>query len=140
MTTTSAVSDRSLLRRVGAAALVATTIGTVAVVAPVAASASGGDAVRASGSCSGSAVWKLKAKHDNGRVEVEFEVDSNRVGQTWRVRLSDNGERFFAGTRTTQAPSGSFTVHRFTANRAGPDVIRARAVHGEQVCRGTVTV
>ena len=101
----------------------------------------GGDVVRASGVCSGgSAVWKLKAKHDNGAIEVEYEVDSNVSGQVWTVRLKDNGERFFAGKRTTAGASGSFTVQDRTANRAGDDVIRARAVYGDQLCRGHLTV
>ena len=111
--------------------------GSTAVAAPA---SHGGDAVRANGGCSGSAVWKLKAKADNGALEVEFEVDSNVTGQVWKVRLKDNGERFFAGKRTTAGASGSFSVHQTTANRAGSDVIRARAVHGDQVCRGTLTV
>jgi hypothetical protein len=102
--------------------------------------ARGGDAIRAHGQCSGNATWKLKASHDDGLVEVEFEVDSNVNGQSWAVRLRDNGDRFFRGTRTTQPPSGSFTVHRRTANRAGSDFITARATHGTQVCRGHVTV
>jgi len=100
----------------------------------------GGDAVRTSGGCSGSAVWKLKAKHDNGAIEVEYEVDSNVTGPVWTVRLKDNGERFFAGKRTTAGASGSFTVQDRTANRAGDDVIRARAVYGDQICRGHLTV
>jgi hypothetical protein len=103
--------------------------------------AKGGDAVRDSGSCSAaSATWKLKAKPDSGIVEVEFEVDSNVAGQTWTVRLRDNGTRVFAGSRTTSGPSGSFTVHKRVTDAAGSDVIKARAVHGEDVCRGTVTV
>ncbi|MDQ1698020.1 MAG: hypothetical protein QOJ03_3373 [Frankiaceae bacterium] len=121
-----------------ALAVVLATGATLATAGP--ASARGGDGVTAHGQCSGSATWKLKAKPDNGRVEVEFEVDSNRVGQTWSVRLHDNGQRFFAGSRTTQAPSGSFSVHKLTANRAGSDVIRARATHGAQTCRGSVTL
>jgi len=92
------------------------------------------------GSCSGHATWKLTAKHDNGRIEVEWQVDSNRAGQVWSVRLRDNGVLFFSGNRTTQAPSGSFTVRRLTANRAGADVIRARSVHNTQVCAGSVTI
>jgi len=102
--------------------------------------AKGGDAVRDSGSCSGSSTWTLKAKPDSGVLEVELEVDSNHAGQTWKVRLFDNGSRFFAGSRTTSGPSGSFTVHRRTADYAGSDVIKARAVHGDEVCRGSVTV
>jgi hypothetical protein len=121
-------------------------IATAALVAPLApavsAHASGGTSgVTKTGSCSGSAVWKLKAKHDDtGRIEVEWQVDSNKVGQTWTVRLRDNGTLFFSGSRTTKAPSGSFSVTKFTANRAGSDTIRARSVHGSQACTASVTV
>lgn len=87
----------------------------------------GGGGVQTQDSCTGASDWKLKAKADNGRLEVEFEVDSNKVGQMWNVRLFDNGTRFFAGTRTTMAPSGSFEVRQFTTNQAGPDRITARA-------------
>jgi hypothetical protein len=41
-----------------------------------------GAEVRSSGDCSATSTWKLKTKADDGRLEVEFEVDSNRVGQT----------------------------------------------------------
>ena len=128
-------------RRAGAVLLAAAPLlaGTLAL-AP-AASASGSGAVTASGGCTGAPVWKLKAKPDDGGVlEVEFEVDTNHNGQRWTVRMRDNGTLFFDGTRTTQAPSGSFTVHRRTANRAGSDVITARAVRGDRVCRGSVTL
>lgn len=33
----------------------------------------------------------LKAKRDDGRIEVELGVDSNRAGQTWATRVTDNG-------------------------------------------------
>jgi hypothetical protein len=97
--------------------------------------------VRSSGDCSASTNWKLKAKADDGRLEVEFEVDSNRVGQTWSVRMSDNGTRFFTGSRTTTAPSGSFSVERRTANRAGKDRITAVASNAKtgERCSGAVT-
>jgi hypothetical protein len=58
---------------------------------------------------------------------VEWEVDSNVVGQTWKVALADNGTIFFKGQRVTKAPSGSFEVRRFTANQPGVDKITARA-------------
>jgi hypothetical protein len=121
-----------------ALAVVLATGATLATAGP--ANARGGDGVTASGQCSGNATWKLKAKPDNGRVEVEFEVDSNQVGQSWSVGLRDNGQRFFLGSRTTQAPSGSFSVHKLTANRAGSDVIRAFASHSSQTCSGSVTL
>ena len=103
--------------------------------------ASGGTAVTRHGTCTGGgASYTLKAKHDNGLIEVEWQVDSNRPGQTWTVRLRHNGDLFFSGHRTTQAPSGSFTVRRTTGNRAGGDVIRARSAHGQTDCLAQLTV
>jgi hypothetical protein len=125
----------------GATITAATLAALVASPSPALASGGGGD-VRASGACSGSAHWTLKAKHDNGVIETQFEVDSNRSGQVWRVRLFDNGERFFAGLRTTQPPSGSFEVSRSTANRVGTDHITGRAVdvNSGQTCVGHVAL
>jgi hypothetical protein len=99
-----------------------------------------GDGVVRSGSCSSGAAWKLKAKPDNGRIEVEAEVDSNRVGQTWRWRLRHNGSLSARGTATTSGPSGSFSVTRRMANLAGTDTIRLRATRPAtgEVCVGTV--
>jgi hypothetical protein len=105
-------------------------------------SSKGGDGVRASGSCSAAGTWKLKAKHDNSRIEVEAEVDTNRVGQTWSWRITDNGVSVASGTAKTVAPSGSFSVTRRIANRAGTDRIALRATNAAtgQVCSGTVSL
>ena len=62
-------------------------------------------------------------------MEVELEVDSNRVGQSWSWRIKDNGVLVRSGTATTVAPSGSFDVERRIANRAGTDTITAYARH-----------
>ena len=64
------------------------------------------------GGCSGSSDWKLKASPENGRIEVEGEVDSNVTGQTWKWRMLHNGEVSARGTATTTGPSGSFDVRR----------------------------
>jgi hypothetical protein len=131
----------SLRASTTALGLAVVTAASTTLVAPApSATAKGGDAVIARGSCSERGDWKLKAKQDDGRIEVELEVDTNRAGQTFRVRMWDNGDRFFAGRRTTKAPSGSFSLERRTANRAGPDTVRARAVRGDNVCTGRVTV
>jgi len=125
------------------AALVGTAMAASMALAPVAhASGGGGGGVQVQGVCSGASDSKLKAKPDNGRLEVEFEVDSNRVGQRWAVRLSDDGAQFFAGTRTTMAPSGSFEVRTFTANRPGADRIVARATNqaSGEVCSASLTI
>ncbi|MDQ1692047.1 MAG: hypothetical protein QOH56_2385 [Pseudonocardiales bacterium] len=104
------------------------------------AEAKGGNWVRASGACAGGGVWTLKAKHDNGRIETEYEVDTNRAGQLWRVAISDNNVGLFAGNKRTVAPSGSFTVRLLTSDRAGVDVIRTRSTLGTHSCVGSVRV
>jgi hypothetical protein len=90
------------------------------------AEAKSGD-VRANGTCSKASTSKIKLKLDDGRIETEFEVDQNRVGQRWNVSLADNGVVVARTTATTKAPSGSFEVKRLLPNRAGTDAIVARA-------------
>jgi hypothetical protein len=126
------------VKQAAVAAAIAALAIPVTLAAPAQASGSGG--VAAHGTCSNGATWNLKAKHDNSVIEWEFEVDANRNGQVWSVKVTDNGATVFSGNRTTVAPSGSFTVERRTANRSGPDVIRARATRGAAVCSGKVTV
>jgi hypothetical protein len=82
--------------------------------------------------------WKLWAKHDDRRIEVEYEVDTNRPGQLWHVVLTDNAVGIFAGQRRTVAPSGSFTVSVRPPDRPGIDTIRAHATLGARSCGGTV--
>jgi hypothetical protein len=115
---------------------------TAAAFAASAALASGGDReVIKSGSCSGNATWKLKAKADDGRIETEFEVDQNRVGRKWRVIIKQNGIVRADVIKTTQAPSGSFEVRRLLPNMAGSDFIvaKATALTTGQTCRGELT-
>ncbi len=95
-----------------------------------------GRVVRDSGTCA-TGVFKLKAKADNGGLDVEFEVDPNRAGQAWKVRIFDNGTRVLKTTRTTAGRSGSFSVSKVIANRAGTDAITARAI---RVSNGTTCV
>ena len=123
--------------KVGMAAVLAAA--AVTAVAP-AALAKDGDVIRR-GSCSGASDWKLKLSPENGRIEVEYEVDQNRSGDRWQVRLRHNGDLFFSDTRTTQPPSGSFEVRRVVNNRAGDDRITARAVNQRtgEVCGGAAT-
>jgi hypothetical protein len=119
--------------RLAVAVLVATTVPAVAATSAHAGSA--GEEIRR-GSCSESADWKMKAKPDDGRIEVEAEIDSNRNGQTWRWVLKHNGNTVDRGTSTTTGPSGSFDVERRTNNASGTDSFRFRAVDGAsgQVC------
>lgn len=123
----------------GAAAVAAAALAVTLV--PAAPAAAGDEGVMASGRCSERGTWKLKAKHDDGRIEVEFEVDVNRNGKKYAVRIRDNGVLRFSGTRVTQPPSGSFTVERRIPNMKGSDriVAVARNAFGN-TCRGVVTL
>jgi hypothetical protein len=122
---------------------IAVALAATALIPTAALAKHGGDnRKQVSGSCTGNATSKLKAKPDDGQIEVQFEVDSNVVGQTWQFRLKDNGVVFASGTRVTQAPSGSFEVRRLTADQAGTDTIvgQARNPSTGETCRGTVTL
>ena len=105
--------------------------------AAVPAVAKDGDVIR-TGACSGRSDWKLKLSRQDARIEVEYEVDQNVVGDVWRVRIRHNGDLVFAGRRTTKAPSGSFEVRILQQNRPGDDVFRTRAVNSStgEVCGG----
>jgi hypothetical protein len=120
-----------------------TAVGLVAPLLVAAAPASaqgGGGGVAAHGACTNGGTFALKAKHDDGRIEVEYEVDTNVAGQVWAVRIRDNGVLVVARNATTVAPSGSFTVAKRIANRTGTDTIRAHATFKAHTCGGKVTL
>jgi hypothetical protein len=122
----------------GAALLIAITLPAVAAGT---AHAADGEVIR-HGSCSGSTDWKLKAKPDDGRIEIESEIDSNRSGQTWRWVLRHDGDVAARGTSRTAGRSGSFEVERRTGNAAGTDSFKFRAVNrnGGEVCVGRASL
>lgn len=107
---------------------------------PAFASGGGGGGVSSSGACTNGGHFQLKAKHDDGRIEMEYEVDSNRVGEVWAVRVTDNGAVVVAQHATTAGRSGSFTIRKVIADRPGPDKLHARATFQNYTCRGTVTL
>ena len=108
----------------------------VAVPTLIAGPAEASGEVRRNGSCTGSASVKIKAQHDDGRIELEAEVDSNRNRQTWRWVFRHNGYVSFTGKAITRAPSGSFEVERRAVNAKGIDSFKFRAKHRRsgQVC------
>jgi hypothetical protein len=129
--------SRSALRAAAAALTAAVTV-PLLVAGP--ALANDDDVIRRGG-CTGGTDWKVKASPEDGRIEVEGEIDSNRSGQTWRWRLKHDGGLSAKGTATTGGRSGSFEVRRVLVDLSGPDtfVFRARNVGSGEVCRGTVT-
>jgi hypothetical protein len=112
------------------------------VVAAVPAQAGGGDFTERTGGCSIGSSWVMKAKHDTGRIEMELSVETQRAGQKWSVRVTDNGKLVFSGDRRTNVRSRSLSVDRMLTNRAGTDRFRARAVNARtgEVCRAQVAL
>lgn len=128
----------NLRRTIAVAALCAA---TVPLAGTVPAFAKDGEVLR-TGSCTGNSDWKVKAAPDDGRFEVEGEVDSNRVGQTWTWKIRHNGTVSAKGTAVTVAPSGSFSVERRMSNLAGVDTFTFRGINPAtgEICKGTVKI
>jgi hypothetical protein len=95
--------------------------------------------VRVAGTCTGASSSKLKLSDEDGRIEVEFEVDQNRVGVRWRVVLRQNGRVVRRTTRVTRRPSGSFEARLLAANRPGPDRFAATATRAGETCRAAAS-
>jgi len=126
--------------------LIATAAITAGLTAPIVATATpafasgdgGGSGVSSSGACTNGGHFKLKAKHDDGKIEMEYQVDTNRAGQVWAVRITDNGAVVVSRHVTTSGSSGSFTIRKVIANQPGPDKIHAHATFKNHTCGGTV--
>lgn len=97
-----------------------------------------GDVIK-EGNCSGGADWKLKLSEENGKIEVEYEIDQNKVGQKWRVTLKHDGERFYRQVKETKGASGSFEVRQVEPNRSGDDRFVGKAVNlsSDEECKGS---
>jgi hypothetical protein len=104
------------------------------------ASAGQNDVIR-EGSCAAASDWKLKVSPENGRLEVEFEVDQNVSGDRWRVGIRHDGDLAFRGIRTTTGASGSLGIRIVENDVAGPDAFRARArnLSTDELCVGGAT-
>jgi hypothetical protein len=124
--------------KIRAAVAVATIAATL--FAPSVAQANGRAESLRSGECSGLAEWKLKVNPQDRGLEVEYEIDSNRRGQQWRVKIFHGNRLVLREVRSTRGLSGSFTVREVVANSAGGDRFRARAfrMRDGQTCVGRV--
>ena len=131
----------NVIRPVSLVAASALTASLALTAAPATASHGGGADGRVirTGDCSGTASWKLKVKADDGQLEVEGEVDSNTSGQSWAWKIKDNGAVAAKGSSTTGGRSGSFSVERKIADKAGTDKIVWKASYAGQTCSGTIS-
>jgi hypothetical protein len=122
------------MTKLGVGIVTALTALAIALVAVPAGAAKDGD-ILVRGTCTKSSTSKLKLSEEDGRIEVEFEVDQNRNGVRWNVVLFQNGKQLRRTTRVTRAPSGSFELRVVAPNTAGKDTFRARATSpSSEVC------
>jgi hypothetical protein len=97
------------------------------------------DDVRVAGTCTKASSAKLKLGEEDGRIEVEFEVDQNRVGVRWRVVLRQRGRVVRRVTKVTRAPSGSFEVRLLARDGSGADRFTVTATRSGETCRAAAS-
>jgi hypothetical protein len=100
------------------------------------------DRVRRRGECTGGpSEWKLIVRQETAStLRVKWEIEGGARGQTWQLFISDNGDRIYAGSKTSR-DGGEVRVVREIADRAGGDLIKATGVNlatGES-CGGSLT-
>ncbi len=108
-----------------------------ALLTPATASARDNDERR--GTCANGVEWEIKAKPEDGRIEIEVEIDTDRRGQAWAWTLQHNGSFSARGVTRTRG-GGSFDIERTTVDVSGPDTFRFRATRKRTVCVATITV
>ncbi len=133
------------MKSIRSAAVIGTAVASLGLVSGVVVSAPANaksTVVTKTGTCSAGHSFKLKAKPDNGALEVEWEVDQNRNGQVWTWAITHDGVTKASGRATTKAPSGSFSVTRRVVNAAGVHTISgaARNVVTGETCRGSLRI
>jgi hypothetical protein len=120
--------------------IIGLTVGTMFAAAP-AAMAKDGDVVKR-GSCTGAADWKIKLSPEDGnKIEVEFQVEHAKPGQTWAVKMTDNGTSIFNGSKTANS-LGKFKARTLAPNQAGADTVKATATNNVtgQTCSASATL
>lgn len=65
--------------------------------------ASADDRDRTTGTCSASSRWVADLENDDGEIEADFKVKTQRAGDRWRYTLTQNGDVVVTSTRTARA-------------------------------------
>lgn len=86
-----------------------------------------GDVIKRS-NCPNPGKSKLKASPENGRIEVEYEIDNAVPGHRWRVILKKGNRRILRAVRTVNGAQ-EIKVRKVTSNGPGAERIRAKAIN-----------
>jgi hypothetical protein len=84
-----------------------------------------GDVIARS-SCTGSAKSKLKASPENGRIEVEYELDNLRPGDRWRVIIRSGRKVILRKTRRVTG-TREINFRTIIPNQSGTEKISAKS-------------
>lgn len=98
------------------------------------------DGSRAEGRCARSIDWRIEAKPDDGRIEVEVKLETGRPGQRWSWVLAHNGSLSDRGRARTSGSSGAFEIDSRAVDVSGLDTFRFRAIRKAVVCVARVTL
>ncbi|MEI6363041.1 MAG: hypothetical protein WCP95_13000 [Actinomycetes bacterium] len=123
-------------RRVLTSAAVAALTFAAAVTPATAAPAKHGDSsrsVQVSAAC-GSIATTLTLRARNSGVEAEYQLDENRNGKTWKLRLSRNGQVLARARRTTIGPSGALHWRVLAVGVANTDALQVTARRRTATC------
>jgi hypothetical protein len=93
------------------------------------------------GVCTNNSRWELQLERENGRIEIDLEVDTPKAGKTWTVKLRHDGVLFTKVTRVTDA-EGEFEVDRLRNDHPGEDKIFFKAVNqgSGEACKGSLRI
>jgi hypothetical protein len=107
----------------------------------------GGGGVESFGDCSNdiNTTWILDAEHAGSQIKVEAQVFSVILDETWKWKLTDNGQVVAKGTAMTDKEHQDrayFRIRRTIADSQGSDLIafNAARVGSTQTCSGSVTL
>jgi len=99
-------------------------------------SADDNDVVRR-GRCTGGGTYELELSRENGKLEIEFEIEG-KANQQWNVVIKRRGNVIFRGKRTTGSISKEFTVRLLNGPGTGGE-IEAVATRAGQRCAAKAT-
>lgn len=84
--------------------------------------------------------WEFNVEKEGKRIDVDLDVESQRAGQRWDVRLYHNGHRVTKVVRTTDG-EGEFDLDRNRPNKKGKDTLRFKATSSSgEVLTGKVRI
>jgi hypothetical protein len=87
----------------------------------------------------GSIETKLKVSSEDSGAQIEYELDQNQNGKSWKLRLTQDGKAAASATRVTRGPSGSLHWRVLTSG-ASTGTFAVTATRGSTTCKINATL